>query len=88
MKHYKLESHLTKMAETELPSTYQHLLRGIGDSAETKDFKGDLAGLLKGVPFDRPIELIPENILRNALQLPPASKIGPRVHVYKDGTEV
>ncbi|KAF1777030.1 Bromodomain [Phytophthora cactorum] len=48
MTHYKLEPHLAKMAETTLPSTYHHLLRGVGearDSLTPGESKGDLLSL-------------------------------------------
>ncbi|GAB9473270.1 hypothetical protein Gpo141_00010425 [Globisporangium polare] len=84
MKHYKLESQLKKMAETKLPTTYHHLLRGVGEkTTEAKDAKGDLLSLLQGVPFDRPIEPLPESIVKSALQLPAASKSGPVLHTLK-----
>ncbi|KAI9916962.1 hypothetical protein PsorP6_018192 [Peronosclerospora sorghi] len=84
MAHYKLEPHSVKMAETELPSTYHHLLRGVGEARDsfkpTEEAKGDLMSLLEGVPFDRPIEPLPESVVRNALQLPTCSKSGPVLH--------
>lgn len=87
MKHYKLESQLKKMAETKLPTTYHHLLRGVGEkTTEAKDAKGDLLSLLQGVPFDRPIEPLPESIVKSALQLPAASKSGPVLHTLKSRT--
>lgn len=87
MQHYKLESHLKKMATTKLPTTYHHLLRGVGEkTTEALDAKGDLLSLLQGVPFDRPIEPLPESIVKSALQLPAASKSGPVLHALKSRT--
>lgn len=87
MQHYKLESQLKKMAEMKLPTTYHHLLRGVGEkTTEAKDIKGDLLSLLQGVPFDRPIEPLPESIVKSALQLPAASKNGPVLHALKSRT--
>ena len=86
MKQFKLETHLKKMAETTLPTTYLHLIRGVGEKPDTSDIKGDLAGLLKGVPFDRPIDPLPESVVKSALQLPPASKLGPTLYPMKGRT--
>lgn len=36
--------------------------------------------LLEGVPFDRPIEPLPESVVKSALQLPAGSKSGPVLH--------
>lgn len=87
MKHYELETHLSKMADTKLPTTYHHLLRGVGEkTTEARDAKGDLLSLLQGVPFDRPIEPLPESIVKSALQLPAGSKKGPVLHPLKNRT--
>ncbi|CAH0482081.1 unnamed protein product [Peronospora belbahrii] len=83
MDYYKLQPELQKMAETTLPSTYHHLLRGVGETQDlmmSKKIKGDLMALLDGVPFDRPIELLPENVVKSALQLPTGNKRGPILH--------
>ncbi|KAG6616980.1 Transcription initiation factor TFIID [Phytophthora cinnamomi] len=83
MTHYKLEPQLAKMADATLPSTYHHLLRGVGearDSLTPGEAKGDLLALLEGVPFDRPIEPLPESVVKSALQLPAGSKSGPVLH--------
>jgi len=80
---YKLEPQLAKMADATLPSTYHHLLRGVGearDSLTPAEVKGDLLSLLEGVPFDRPIEPLPESVVKSALQLPAGSKSGPVLH--------
>ncbi|CAI5740837.1 unnamed protein product [Peronospora farinosa] len=86
MTYYKLEPELAKMAKTTLPSTYHHLLRGVGvaqDSLMPNEAKGDLMALLDGVPFDRPIEPLPESVVKSALQLPAGSKRGPVLHPLK-----
>ncbi|EGZ07283.1 hypothetical protein PHYSODRAFT_348185 [Phytophthora sojae] len=83
MTHYKLEPQLAKMADATLPSTYHHLLRGVGearDSLTPGEATGDLLSLLEGVPFDRPIEPLPESVVKSALQLPAGSKSGPVLH--------
>jgi hypothetical protein len=80
LKAYSLDSHLAKMAKTSLPTTYAHFLRGVGENKSCADAKGDLVELLQGVPFDRPIEPFPESLIKSALQLPPASKSGPKMH--------
>lgn len=90
MKHYDLEAPYAKLAGTKLPTTYHHLLRGVGDKATAKVEAaapgGSLLSLLQGVPFDRPIETLPDATLKSALQLPPASKLGPVLHPLKDRT--
>ncbi|KAJ0402825.1 hypothetical protein P43SY_007367 [Pythium insidiosum] len=80
MKHFKLESHRAKMADASLPTTYSHLLRGVGEHSAAANVKGDLVSLLQGVPFDRPIEPFAESVIKSALQLPPGSKQGPVLH--------
>lgn len=84
MGHYQLEPQLAKMAETTLPETYSHLLRGVGDARDSltpgECGKGDLLSLLEGVPFDRPIEPLPESVVKSAFQLPAGSKSGPVLH--------
>ncbi|TDH72477.1 hypothetical protein CCR75_001269 [Bremia lactucae] len=83
MVHYKLEPQLIKLAEATLPSTYHHLLRGVGDARDSLtpgECKSDLLSLLDGVPFDRPIEPLPESVVKSALQLPAGSKSGPVMH--------
>lgn len=85
MRHFALESQHAKMAKTELPSTYHHLLRGVG-SAAAPEARGGLLELLRGVPFDRPIEPLPESVVKSALQLPAASKSGPVLHTLKNRT--
>lgn len=89
MSHFQLEAPLAKMAAAALPQTYQHLLRGVGearDSAEARAAKGDLVSLLQGVPFDRPIEPLPENLLKSAFQLPAGSRKGPVMRSVSDRT--
>ncbi|RLN49014.1 hypothetical protein BBJ28_00015295 [Nothophytophthora sp. Chile5] len=89
MAHYKLETQLSKMKDATLPQTYHHLLRGVGeqrDSPAAQEAKGDLLSLLEGVPFDRPIEPLPENVVKSALQLPAGSKSGPVLHPLKGRT--
>ncbi|KAF1794545.1 Bromodomain [Phytophthora cactorum] len=89
MTHYKLEPHLAKMAETSLPSTYHHLLRGVGearDSLTPGESKGDLLSLLEGVPFDRPIEPLPESVSRKApglIHAPPPTGVERVAHAEK-----
>ncbi|KAG7391255.1 hypothetical protein PHYBOEH_006758 [Phytophthora boehmeriae] len=80
MAHYSLETQLAKMKDATLPKTYHHLLRGVGETRETQEVKGDLVSLLEGVPFDRPIEPLPESVVKSALQLPAGSKSGPVLH--------
>ncbi|RLN52087.1 hypothetical protein BBJ28_00003856 [Nothophytophthora sp. Chile5] len=89
MAHYKLEPQLSKMKDATLPQTYHHLLRGVGEQRESpaaQEAKGDLLSLLEGVPFDRPIEPLPENVVKSALQLPAGSKSGPVLHPLKGRT--
>lgn len=87
MKHFGLETHLAKMASAKLPTTYHHLLRGVGEkTTEGRDARGNLLSLLQGVPFDRPIEPLPESIVKSALQLPASSKSGPVLHTLKNRT--
>ncbi|CAI5721132.1 unnamed protein product [Hyaloperonospora brassicae] len=90
MSYYKLEPHLAKMTETTLPSSYHHLLRGLGEARDsltpTNETRGDLMALLEGVPFDRPIEPLPESTVKSALQLPAGgSKSGPVLHPLHGG---
>ncbi|TYZ68324.1 hypothetical protein PybrP1_007603 [[Pythium] brassicae (nom. inval.)] len=82
MRHFALEPQLAKMAKAELPSTYHHLLRGVGEPA-APDARGGLLELLRGVPFDRPIEPLPESVVKSALQLPASSKSGPVLHTLR-----
>lgn len=80
MQNYSLEAPLSKMKDATLPQTYHHLLRGVGEARDAADVKGDLISLLEGVPFDRPIEPLPESVVKSALQLPAGSKSGPVLH--------
>lgn len=87
MNHFKLDAQLAKISSATLPDTYQHLLRGVGeprDSEAARAAKGDLLSLLQGVPFDRPIEPLPEGLVKSALQLPVGSKVGPKLHSLSD----
>lgn len=89
MSHFKLDAQLAKMSEATLPATYHHLLRGVGeprDSEAARAAKGDLLALLQGVPFDRPIEPLPESLVKSALQLPAGSKRGQVLHSISDRT--
>lgn len=92
MQEYQLDTYIEKMNTTQLPQTYHHLLRGVcGNNtnfvtASAKDVKSNLVGLLDGVPFDRPIQPLPENLLRAAFQLPAGSKPGMLVQRSKGTT--
>lgn len=89
MSHFKLDAPLAKMSKAALPATYHHLLRGVGEPRESeaaRAAKGDLLSLLQGVPFDRPIEPLPESLVKSALQLPAGSKRGPALRAVSDRT--
>nr|CCA21943.1 conserved hypothetical protein [Albugo laibachii Nc14]CCA24792.1 conserved hypothetical protein [Albugo laibachii Nc14] len=87
MQEFQLETYMEKMNATKLPQTYHHLLRGVvGNTSNrlSEDVKSNLVGLLDGVPFDRPIQPLPENFLRAAFQLPVGSKPGPLMQRVKE----